>query len=111
MLVATGGLDKNHHLQYFQHHAKIRSAEKHKAQTDFWTTTHSNASKRPFKQSFYRRSSQRARTHLRQRVGRFKRSAPVRVRFATHLRKYNEIREYINYLDFAASACFSTNQQ
>ena len=51
----------------------------HKAQTDFWATTHSNASKRPFKQSFYRRSSQRARTHLQQRVGRFKRSASVRV--------------------------------
>jgi hypothetical protein len=94
-------LDKNHHPQYFQHHAENHSAEKHKAQTDFWATTHSNASKRPFKQSFQHRSSQRARTHLQQRIGRFKRSASVRVRFATHRRKYNEIREYINYLDNA----------
>ena len=70
---------------------------------DFWAKTHSNASKRPFKQSFYRRSSQRARTHLQQRLGRFKRSASVRVRFATHRRKYNEIREYLKSFEGAVS--------
>ena len=102
LLVATQGvLDKNHHPLYFLDCAKTTAQKNTKHKLIFGQqrkATHQNAR---LSNRFIVVVRQRARTHLRQRVGRFKRSASVRVHCATHRRKYNEIREYINYLDNA----------